>query len=130
MPENLASAMTDSVSKGAVKFALESVVPSDVVGRVFAGFRTLTESPTVADSVARVFSGARDISENLASLISDTANRGTFSFLSEAVAPSDLVTSVFNGFRTLSETPTVSDAAYKVCTWFMTRSEHLGSLIH
>src|SRR6058998_1992673 len=66
VPENLASAIADSVSKGAGKFAVESVVPSDVVGRVFAGFRTLTESPTVADSVARVFSGARDISENLA----------------------------------------------------------------
>src|SRR5207247_4370217 len=129
MPENLASAMTDSVSKGAVKFALESVVPSDVVGRVFAGFRTLTESPTVADSVARVFSGAMGISEDLASLISDTANRGTFSFLSEAVAPSDLATRVFTGFRTLSETPSVSDAADRVFTGFRTTSESLASAI-
>src|SRR5207247_1082308 len=129
MPENLASAMTDSVSKGAVKFALESVVPSDVVGRVFAGFRTLTESPTVADSVARVFSGAMGISEDLASLISDTANRGTFSFLSEAVAPSDLATRVFDGFRTLSETPSVSDAADRVFTGFRTTSEDLASMI-
>src|SRR5213594_977692 len=129
LPENLASAIADSVSKGAGKFAVESVVPSDVVGRVFAGFRTLTESPTVADSVARVFSGARDISENLAPLISDTANRGTFSFLSEAVAPSDVATSVFNGFRTLSETPSVSDAADRVFTGFRTTSEDFGSMI-
>ncbi|TMP99231.1 MAG: hypothetical protein E6K99_05470, partial [Thaumarchaeota archaeon] len=83
LTESLASTIADSISKGAGKFPLESLVPSDVVGRVFTGFRTLTESPTVADSVARVFSGARGISENLVSLISDTVNKGTFSFLSE-----------------------------------------------
>src|SRR3989475_102101 len=129
LPENLASAIADSVRRGGGRFALESVVPSDVAVRVFAGFRTLTESPTVADSVARVFSGARGISENLASLISDTVNKGTFSFLSEAVAPSDLATRVYNGLRTLSETPTISDAASRVFTGFRTTSESLASTI-
>src|SRR2546425_951723 len=129
LPENLASAIADSVRRGVGRFALESVVPSDVAVRVFAGFRTLTESPTVADSVARVFSGARGISENLASLISDTVNKGTFSFLSEAVAPSDLATRVYNGLRTLSETPTISDAASRVFTGFRTTSESLASTI-
>src|SRR2546425_1016896 len=129
LTESLVSAIADSVNKGVERFAPESVVPSDVIGRVFAGFRTLTESPTVADSVARVFSGARGVSENLASLISDTVNKGTFSFLSEAVAPSDLATRVYNGLRTLSETPTISDAASRVFTGFRTTSENLASTI-
>src|SRR3989442_527100 len=129
LTESLVSAIADSVNKGVERFAPESVVPSDAIGRVFAGFRTMTESPTVADSVARVFSGARGVSENLASLISDTVSKGTFSFLSEAVAPSDLAGRVYNALRTLSETPTISDAASRVFTGFRTTSENLASTI-
>src|SRR5437899_2676818 len=43
--------IADSVSRGVGRFALESVVPSDVVGRVFTGFRTTSEdlASTISD---------------------------------------------------------------------------------
>src|SRR2546426_12118601 len=41
--ENLASAIAASVSKGAEKFPLESVVPSDVLGRDIAGLGTIAD---------------------------------------------------------------------------------------
>src|SRR5205807_5689906 len=74
--ENLASAIAASVSKGAGKFPLLSLVPSDVLGRVFTGFRALAETPTVSEAATRVFTGIRTTSENLASMISDVVNKG------------------------------------------------------
>src|SRR5438128_9332856 len=46
--------IADSVRKGAGKFPLESVVPSDVLGRVFTGARVISENSVSAmsDSVA------------------------------------------------------------------------------
>src|SRR5207245_1648127 len=127
--ESLVSAIADSVSKAAAKFTLESLVPSDVVGRVFAGFRTLTEIPTVSDTASRVFTGFRTTSENLASTISAVVNKGLVKSLSEVVSVSDVAGRVFTGFRTLTEIPTVSDAASRVFTGFRTTSENLASTI-
>src|SRR5207253_9251711 len=119
--EHLASAIAASVSKGAGKFPLVSVVPSDVVGRVITVFRTLSETPSVSDAADRVFTGFRTTSESLASAISDVANKGVARSISvvvsiadsvrkgagkfplESVVPSDLVGRVFTGFRTTSE---------------------------
>src|SRR5437870_953074 len=127
--ENLASAIAASVRKGAAKFPLLSVVPSDVVGRVITGFRTLSETPSVSDAADRVFTGFRTTSESLASAIAASVSKGagTFPFLS--VVPSDVMGRVFTGFRTLSETPSVSDAADRVFTGFRTTSESLASAI-
>src|SRR2546426_929759 len=118
-----------SVSKAAAKFALESVVPSDVVGRVFTGFRTLTETPTISAAASRVFTGFRTTSENLASAITDVVNKGVVKSLSEVVSVSDVVSRVFTGFRTLTEPPTISAAASRVFTGFRTTSEDLSSTI-
>src|SRR3989442_10108432 len=63
--------ITDSVSKGAGKFAQVSLVPSDVVGRVFTGFRTTSES--------------------LASTISDVVTKSVTESLSEGVSITDSV---------------------------------------
>src|SRR3989441_7748170 len=97
--------MTAWVSKGAGKFPLESVVPSDVVGRVF--------------------SGGRGVSEDISSLISDLVDKGrsTTAFLSEVVAPSDLASRVFNAFRTTSESPAISDAVVRVFGGFRALAE-------
>src|SRR3989442_14669928 len=89
--ENLASAIAASVSKGAGKFPLESLVPSDVLGRVFTGFRTLAEAPTVSDAASRVFTGFRTTSENLASVISDVVNKGDARSLLVVVSITDSV---------------------------------------
>src|SRR5207245_8309147 len=74
--ENLASAIAASVSKGAGKFPLESVVPSDVLGRVFSGFKTLAEAPTISDAASIAFTGIRTTSETLALAMSDVQNQG------------------------------------------------------
>src|SRR2546427_5402362 len=97
--------ITASVNKGAGKFPLESVVPSDVVGRVF--------------------SGGRGISEDISSLISDLVDhsRRTTAFLSEVVPPSDLASRGFNAFRTTSESPAISDAVVRVFGGFRALAE-------
>ena len=96
-----------------------------MASRLFTGFRTLTESPTVADSVDRVFAGARGVSEDLSSLISDLVDHSmnTAAFLSEVVAPSDLASRVFNAFRTTSESPAISDAVARVFGGFRALAE-------
>src|SRR5436309_7371547 len=131
--ESLASALSDSISKGAGKFALESVVPSDVIGRVFTGFRTLAETPTISDAASRVFTGFRTTSWDLSSAISDVVtkgdatsitvvvsiavwlNKGAGKFPLLSVVPSDVVGRVFTGFRTTSEDlgSTISDVVTK-----------------
>src|SRR3989442_1975660 len=124
------------MSKGAGKFPLESVVPSDVLGRVFAGFRTLSEAHTVSDAASRVFTGVRTTSENLASTISDVVAKGVTRPLSEVVpiavslikgagrfplasmVPSDILGRTFTGLRTTSENlaSTISDVVNKGLT--------------
>src|SRR2546427_1908485 len=49
--------------------SLESVVPSDVIGRVFTGARAISENSlsALSDSGVRAFTGFRSTSENLAS---------------------------------------------------------------
>src|SRR5207245_9321453 len=66
-------AMTDSVSKGAGKFAQVSLVPSDVVGRVFSGARSISDNSVsvISDSLTKVFHGFRSTSESLVSAIAD-----------------------------------------------------------
>src|SRR5437870_5457714 len=127
--ENLATAIAASVRKGAAKFPLLSVVPSDVVGRVITEFRTLSETPSVSDAADRVFTGFRTTSESLASAIAASVSKGAGKFPLLSVVPSDVVGRVFTGFRTLSETPSVSDAADRVFTGFRTTSESLASAI-
>src|SRR5438128_12039892 len=83
--ESVAFSLTDSISKAAVKFPLESVVPSDVLGRVFTGFRTLAEAPTFSDAASRVFTGFRATSDSLASVISDVVNKGVAKSLSGVI---------------------------------------------
>src|SRR2546426_4723943 len=144
-------AIADSVRKGAGKFPLESVVPSDVVGRVFTGARVISENSlsAVSDSVARAFTGFRSTSENLASAIADSVSKnvgkslfeappisGTtsrlftgFKGLTESTTVSDAIARLFTGVRSLAETPTVSDVASRVFTGFRTTSEDLGSMI-
>src|SRR5207245_2973680 len=54
--ESHVAAIADSVSKGAGKFPLESLVPSDVVGRAFAGARAISDN-----SVSAMRSGERRV---------------------------------------------------------------------
>src|SRR3989454_1544949 len=124
-------AIADSVRKGDGKFPLESVVPSDVLGRVFTGARAISENSVSAmsDSVARAFTGFRSTAESVASALSDSISKGAGKFALESVVPSDVVGRVFTGFRTLAEAPTVSDAASRVFTGFRTTSENLASAI-
>src|SRR5207247_4499012 len=50
---SVVASIAASVSKGAGRFPLESLVPSDVVGRVFAGARAISDSSlsVMSDSV-------------------------------------------------------------------------------
>src|SRR3989454_3318141 len=143
--------MSDTMSKGAGKFAQVSLVPSDVVGRVFTGARSISDNSVsvISDSVTKVFHGFRSTSESLASAIAAIVNKGLVKSLSEAPpisgttsrlfagfrglaeSPtlSDAIARLFHGVRSLSETPTISDAASRVFTGFRTTSENLASTI-
>src|SRR2546428_801193 len=107
-----ADSIAVSLSKGAGKFPLLSVVPSDVVGRVFTGARAISENSVsaVSDSVTRAFTGFRSTSESLASAIAAIVNRGVARSLLEAPPISGTTSRLFTGFRGLAESPTVSDA--------------------
>src|SRR3989442_10897889 len=135
--------------KGGGKFALVSLVPSDVVGRVFAGFRTLTEAPTVSDAASRVFTGFRTTSENLASTITSVVNKGLVKSLTEAISitdiasksaarfvmeslvPSDVVGRGFSGARVISDNSVsaISDSVTKLFHGFRSTSESIVSAI-
>src|SRR2546426_7177516 len=86
----------------------ENPAPSDVVTRLFTGFRNLTEIPTLSDALDRVFTGFRD--------------------LTEIPTLSDALDRVFTGFRALSETPTVSDVVARVFTGFRSMPESLAGI--
>src|SRR3989442_4376082 len=137
------------MSKGAGKFPLESVVPSDVLGRVFAGFRTLSEAPTVSDAASRVFTGVRTTSENLASTISDVVAKGVTRPLSEVVpiavslskgagrfplasmVPSDILGRAFTGARAISDSSlsAISDSVARAFKGVLCTSESLASAL-
>src|SRR2546428_3072368 len=90
-------------------FPYTTLFRSDVMGRVFTGFRTLSETPSVSDAADRVFTGFRTTSENLASTIARNSTRlnsshdqiayavacsekkGAGKFPLESVVPSDVV---------------------------------------
>src|SRR2546428_12691035 len=76
------STLAVSLSKGAGKFPLLSVVPSDVVGRVFTGARAISESSvsSMSDSVIRAFTGFRSTSQNLASAIAASVRKDVGKF--------------------------------------------------
>src|SRR5207245_7447215 len=90
-----------SLSKGAGKFPLLSVVPSDVVGRAFTGFRTTSEDlgSTISDVVTK--GAAKSISEVVSIAVSLSKGAGKFPLLS--VVPSDVVGRVFSGVGCISE---------------------------
>src|SRR5439155_1112991 len=94
-----------SLNKGAGKFPLLSVVPSDVVGRVFTGARAISENSVsaVSDSVTKLFHGFRGTAESLASALSDSINKGAGKFPLLSVVPSDAAGRVFTGARAISE---------------------------
>src|SRR5438128_9291172 len=97
------------MSKGAGKFPLLSVVPSDVVGRAFTGFRATSENlgSTISDVVTK--GAAKSISEVVSIAVSLSKGAGKFPLLS--VVPSDVVGRAFTGARATSENPvsTLSD---------------------
>src|SRR5947208_293854 len=102
-----------SLNKGAGKLPLLSVVPSDVVGRVFTGFRTTSEDlgSTISDVVTK--GAAKSISEVVSIAVSLNKGAGKFPLLS--VVPSDVVGRAFTGSRTTSEDlgSTISDRVTK-----------------
>src|SRR5207245_2338357 len=118
-----------SLSKGAGKFPLESVVPSDVLARVFTGFRTTSEdfgsaiSAEVTKVVRKSISEARQLSSTSRILVT------TFNGLTLSTAVSIAVAIIFTGVRSLPETPTASDVASRVFTGFRTTSDSLASAI-
>src|SRR2546422_10869142 len=67
--------------------------PSDVLGRVFAGARFISDNSVsaISDSVARAFTGFRSTSENLASAIAASVSKGAEKFPLLSVVPSDVV---------------------------------------
>src|SRR2546430_16249266 len=91
--ESVASALGDSISKGAGKFALVSVVPSDVIGGIFTGARAISENSvsTMSDSVTRAFTGFRSTAESLASALSDSISKGAGKFALVGVVVSDVI---------------------------------------
>src|SRR5207247_2555840 len=94
-----------SLNKGAGKFPLLSVVPSDVVGRVFTGARAISENSVsaVSDAVDRAFTGFRSTSQNLASAIAASVRKDVGKFPLETLVPSDVAGRVFTGARAISE---------------------------
>src|SRR5439155_149046 len=102
-----------SMNKGAGKFPLLSVVPSDVVGRVFTGFRTTSWDLSSAISDVVTKGAAKSISEVVSIAVSLNKGAGKYPLLS--VVPSDVVGRVFTGFRTTSEDlgSTISDVVTK-----------------
>src|SRR5438094_3774942 len=90
-----------SLNKGAGKFPLLSVVPSDVVGRVFTGFRTTSWDlgSTISDVVTK--GAAKSMSEVVSIAVSLNKGAGKFPLLS--VVPSDVVGRVFTGSCAISE---------------------------
>src|SRR5207245_1289199 len=109
--------ITDSVSKGAGRLALESLVPSDVVGRVFTGARVISDNSVsvVSDSVTRAFTGFRSTAESLVSAIADSVSKAAAQLPLERLVPSDVVGRVFTGLKTLTE---ASRVAVAVCRQF------------
>src|SRR5439155_8429443 len=91
----------------------------------FAGFRSLTESPTVSDAVARLFTGFRSTSESLSGAISDTISKLNGKAISEAPPISDAAGRVFNGFRSTSEdlASTISDSISRLFTGLRSLTE-------
>src|SRR5207245_1753328 len=85
--------ITDSVSKGAGRLALESLVPSDVVGRVFTGARVISETPALFESVSRAFacSGSRSAAVALTCSIADSISKGERLLALVSLAPSIIV---------------------------------------
>src|SRR2546428_6835017 len=81
--------IADSVSKGVGKFPLESLVPSDVVGRVFTGARSISDNSVsvISDSVTRAFTGFRSTAESLVSAIADSISKGAGRLRLEELTP-------------------------------------------
>src|SRR2546427_8552070 len=90
--ESDVAAMSDSISKGAGKFAQVSLVPSDVVGRVFTGARSISDNSVsvISDSLTKVFHGFRSTSESLVSALSDSISKGAGKFPQVSLVPSDV----------------------------------------
>src|SRR3989454_219694 len=129
VPENLASSISDSISKSAGKFLSEALPLSDVASRIFTGLRALTESPTVSDSVARVFAGFRATSEDLASSISDSISKSAGKFLSEAPPLSDVASRIFTALRELPESPTISDSLSRIFSGSRALTEDISAIL-
>src|SRR5207245_3356793 len=121
--------ITDCVSKGAGKFAQVSLVPSDVVGRVFIGFRTTSESlaSTISDVVTKGV--AKSLSEVVS--ITDSVSKGAGKFAQVSLVPSDVVGRVFTGARSISDNSVsvISDSLTKVFHGFRSTSESLVSAL-
>src|SRR3989442_10286382 len=94
------------VSKGAGKFLVETVVLSDVLARVFTGFRTTSEDlgSAISDVVTKGVS--KSLSEVVSIAVSLSKGAGKFPL--ESVVPSDVLGRVFTGARAISEN-SVSD---------------------
>src|SRR5439155_1772062 len=90
-----------SMAKGAGKLPMLSVVPSDVVGRVFTGFRTTSWDLSSAISDVVTKGDAKSISEVFSIAVSLNKGAGKFPLLS--VVPSDVVGRVFTGLSATSE---------------------------
>src|SRR2546425_3893583 len=114
---------------GVGRFALESLVPSDVVGRVFTGFRTTSEdlASTIADVVNRGL--VKSLSEVVS--IADSVSRGVGKFPLVSLVPSDVVGRVFTGARSISDNSVsvISDSVTSAFTGFRSTAECLVSAI-
>src|SRR5256712_786574 len=119
--------IADSVSRGVGKFPLVSLVPSDVVGRVFTGARSISDNSVsvVSDSVTRAFTGFRSTAESLVSAIADSVSKAAAKFPLESLVPSDVVGRAFTGARSISDNSVsvVSDSVSRAFTGFRTTSE-------
>src|SRR2546425_664359 len=119
--------IADSVSRGVGKFPLVSLVPSDVVGRVFTGARSISDNSVsvVSDSVTRAFTGFRSTAESLVSAIADSVSKAAAKFPLESLVPSDVVGRVFTGARSISDNSVsvISDSVTRAFTGFRSKTE-------
>jgi len=102
--EDLASSISDSISKSAGKFLSEAPPLSDVASRIFTGLRGLTESPTISDSLSRIFSGSRALTEDISATLSDMADRAHVIIVADTSLFSDSVSKAMKSTRNVLDT--------------------------
>ena len=105
-----------------------SISISDSVSRLFAAFRTLSETTAITDSVSRLMNTFRSVSD--ATSIGDSISRlmNTFRTMSDSVSISDSVSRLITTFRSISESESITDSVSRLMASFRSITESTISI--